>query len=49
MNVLDLIIEGLSGLAMFIYIHDLGALTAELARLLGVTFAETTLPVLKTL
>jgi hypothetical protein len=31
----------------FMNIHDLDALTAELARLLGVTLAEITLPVLK--
>ena len=39
MNVLDLIIEGLSGQAPFINIHDLDELTAELARLLDVSLS----------
>ena len=39
-------LEGSSGQAPFINIHDLDVLTAELARLLGVALADATLPVL---
>ena len=38
--------EGSSGHTLFINIHDLDTVTAELARLLGITLADTTLPVL---
>lgn len=34
----------MTGQAPFINIHDLEALTAELARLLGIALAETILP-----